>query len=85
MRRLRHGLKRLRRMSDPYRVDDGMVCASPGTLRTPQLIQKICIKRLTKFDARKKLSDAFYLNDPSYDWAAQTRRARAAKQSSKPT
>lgn len=74
MRRLRRGLKRLWRMSDPYyRVkDDGLVAWLPNQRISPEQAH-LWAQSTVQRDGPNK---PYYRNDPSYDWAAQTRRAK---------
>jgi hypothetical protein len=72
MRRIRRGLKRLWRMSDPYYAakDDGLV-----TLPSGRKIPATHWSKQAQFDLTN-CDEPDWDEDPSYDWVAETRRAK---------
>jgi hypothetical protein len=83
MRRIRRGLKRLWRMSDPYYAakDDGLV-KFRSKLVTSQVATNYAQAAMRLMAEKEEEGDERFLdypNDPSYDWVAETKRAREAK------
>jgi hypothetical protein len=82
MRRIRRGLKRLWRMSDPYYAakDDGLVGWAPERRLTPAEAHSMAQRTVEYPD---EFNRPHYQNDPSYDWVAETRRAKMEKANGK--